>query len=298
MPWRLAKSWAAPESNDGLLEKLANARSLLGVLVVVAVNLYVGSREVDDMLNDELWAKTVYNTLLAGGLLPVAMILVFVVTRREHRKELAWWPVVRSVGLMLLTAVVPMLGIVFVAKSVSGVGAVEFHSDSPAALAIAGALLVAGAVLVHKTARRLGASGPAALVVALCLAPPVAPPLLFLLLLLLLLLVVTPVVVVVVYVSCVAFWASRTCCWVGLLHPLLAPPLSAVVVTSLTIVSLVDLDTNGVPVTLWLWLTFGGLASTLALAVAEWVLLRRKGHRLRHGPKPGAVRASAGVPSS
>ncbi|MFI9810749.1 AEC family transporter [Saccharothrix variisporea] len=89
---------------------------------------------------------------------------------------------------------------------------------------------------------------------------------------------------VAVYLGCTAFWASRTSCWSGEFHPLLAPTVTAVVVTTFTVVTLVENDTKGVDRDLWLFLTFGGLATTLALALAEYVRLRRDGYRWRTGP--------------
>jgi hypothetical protein len=71
---------------------------------------------------------------------------------------------------------------------------------------------------------------------------------------------------------------------------LLAPALSAVVVGYFTVDALLAGDTGGVPLNLWLWLTFGGLISTLALVIAEHETLRRQDRLTwRGGPRP-AVR--------
>lgn len=89
------------------------------------------------------------------------------------------------------------------------------------------------------------------------------------------------------YLLCAVLLAVRTSCFVGDYHPLLGPAVTAVVVTVATAITFIGFDTHGVEVGLWLVLTFGGLATTLGVAAAEYFLLRAR-HRIgwRTGPQP------------
>lgn len=284
IPWLTASVWASPDrhrKDSSVLVRLANARSLGGITIVIAVNIYTGSRDITHLVDDEIWAKSAYNTILAACLLPIAMILVFAATKREHRKDLTCWPVVRAIALMISTAVLPLIGIVYLVNWLSSVGPPELeYTGSRAQLTAVGILMVLGLLATYLAARKIGLSTVPALIVTAC-AVPVMP---FLFCLLIAAVVVVPTLLIFFYLFSVALWASRTCCWVGRFHPLLVPPLSVIVITTFTVVSLVNMDTTGVPISIWLWLIVGGLTSTLALATAEWLLLRKQGYRYRYGP--------------
>jgi hypothetical protein len=287
MPWRVAAAWGNPDSTlerSDILGSLMTARSLLGMLTVGAVSIETGSQNAYGVLS-ETWVKTLYNVVLAGCLLPVSMVLVLALTKSGYRKDLRWWPVLGRVGLMIGTAWIPLFGILDLMIQIVVPAIQNVPRGSMTAGLAALTMWVSGGVIIFLAVR-----GHLSRVVTVIAAVVIGP---FLGVFLFSLLLWSPLLIWLAYFSCVAFWASRTCCWVGLFHPLLTPPLSAAIVTTFTVVSLVNADTEGVPVTLWLWLTFGGLASTLALATAEWVQLRRQGYRFLYGPEPHRLTTAA-----
>lgn len=83
------------------------------------------------------------------------------------------------------------------------------------------------------------------------------------------------------YVGTVAMWALRTSLWSGAFHPLLAPVTTIVVVVITTVAQVVEADTQGLPHGTWLSLTVGGLVTTIAVAAAEYAVLRRDGETWR-----------------
>ncbi|MEV0698465.1 hypothetical protein AB0I53_11175 [Saccharopolyspora sp. NPDC050389] len=104
-----------------------------------------------------------------------------------------------------------------------------------------------------------------------------------------LLLVLIAVVVIGWYATfwvCTLYWAARTSFWMSEIHPLLAPVASVFFVLLITVQEIIQLDTKGVPIPLWLALNLCGLASTLALAVFEYRHAWSTGFRFRGGPRP------------
>lgn len=106
-------------------------------------------------------------------------------------------------------------------------------------------------------------------------------PLIGLLIFALLLLVLVYALWVAFYVGTVAMWALRTSLWSGAFHPLLAPVTTIVVVVITTVAQVIDADTKGLPHDTWLSLTVGGLVTTIAVAAAEYAVLRRDGETWR-----------------
>jgi hypothetical protein len=88
------------------------------------------------------------------------------------------------------------------------------------------------------------------------------------------------------YFLCVIYWAARTVFWVGELHPMLAPLMASLIVCVLTVDTLVQWDSGGLPAGVWLMTVGCGLVSTVGLAIAEYRHLRDRGIRLRTGPNP------------
>ncbi len=271
LPWRVAARWGKPprdpEAGRDVLGLLATGRSVLGLTTLVLVAVYTGTQGPGEVLMEEGWEKSSKNVVLALAVVPAAMVALFAVTKSGHRRRFAWWPTVRKLALMVATTLGPMTPIILVATESLPVGVARAVTIA----LVAGAWLV-GVVLLHRyfPTRVL-------LLAGILLAPFFATAMFLLAILWL-----------VLYIGFVAFWASRTSCWAGLFHPLLAPAVSAFVVVYFTAQALLAGDTKGLPVTLWLWLTLGGLLTTLALATAEHEQLRREGHRWLLGPRAPA----------
>ncbi|MGB3441071.1 MAG: hypothetical protein WBA97_20160 [Actinophytocola sp.] len=268
LPWRVASRWGNPEHDSGagldLLGWLATGRALLGMATLVAVGIYTGTRGPGQVLVEEGWEKSSKNVVFAMFAVPVFMIGTYLLTRPGHRGGFAWWPTVRRVLLMVVTTLGPMTPIILIATE-------AVPDQTTAFYVLFGVAWLVGIVFLWRYFT-FGA------VVAGVLMAPFLAIAVFLI----------ATAWLVVYLCFVAFWASRTCCWAGLFHPLLAPALSATVVGYFTVDALITRNTGGVPMDLWLWLTLGGLVSTLALVITEHEMLRRQdGYRWRGGPVPG-----------
>jgi hypothetical protein len=260
LPWRVASRWGNPGGGNDLLGRLATGRALLGVATLMAVGVYTGTRGPGRVLVEEGWEKSSKNVVFALVAVPVFMIGTYALTRPGRRGDFRWWPTVRRNLLMVATTLGPMTPVILIATDTV---------PDDAFYLLFGVLWLVGVIALWRYF-------PFRAVVAGVLLAPVLAVVMFALALLWL----------VVYLCGVAFWASRTSCWAGLFHPLLAPALSAVVVGYFTVAALLGRDTGGVPLNLWLWLTFGGLITTLALVVAEHEKLRRDGLTWRGGPGP------------
>lgn len=243
---------------------LGTGRSLLGLATLVFVAAYTGTQEPGRVLVEEGWEKPAKNVVLALAIVPAAMILLFALTRGSHRGQFEWWPTIRKLALMVATTLGPMTPIILVAtKSLpEDVAVIGLY-------VVLGLCWVAGLVLLYRYF-------PQRALIAGILTAPFFALAMFLL----------AVLWLVLYIGSVAFWASRTSCWSGAFHPLLAPAVATVVVVFFTTQALITADTKGLSATLWLCLTLGGLLTTLALAAAEHEQLRRGGHRWLRGPSP------------
>lgn len=109
---------------------------------------------------------------------------------------------------------------------------------------------------------------------------------------LLILLIVIALLWYLVYLLCVLYWAGRTYCWIGEFHPLLAPTVTAIVVSGITMLDLAALDTKGLALDVWLVITLSGLVSTVWLAVAEYRQIRDENVGWRTGPVAQRARSA------
>jgi hypothetical protein len=244
------------EEGLDVLSRVTTIRAVLGMISLIAVGLYTGTRGPGQVLSEEGWDKTSLSVVIAVGLVPALMAGTYSVTRSGHRRSLRWGPAIGRILLMAVSTYAVMTPIIL-----SGMDVLP-GAWGPA-------LVVAEMELIGLVAVVMsGARGGTVFVLGVVLG------------------VVTGFVWVVFYVLSVAFWASRTSCWAGKFHPLLAPAVSAVLVVYFTVVALIDQDTKGVPMDLWLLVTLGGLVTTLALAITEHESLRRRGYRWRSGPTP------------
>ena len=256
----MAARWGNPtygsEEGPDLLSRVTTARAVLGMLSLIAVGLYTGTRGPGQVLTEEGWDKTSLSVVIAVGLVPALMVGTYSVTRSGHRRSLRWGPTIWRILLMAASTYAVMTPIIL-----SGM---DIFPGAWGPLLAAAAMELIGLVAVVMS----GARGGNIFVLGILLG------------------VVTGFLWVIFYVLSVAFWASRTSCWAGKFHPLLAPAVSAVLVVYFTVVALIDQDTKGVPMDLWLVLTLGGLVTTLALAITEHESLRRRGYSWRSGPTP------------
>jgi hypothetical protein len=260
LPWQVAARWGNPtygsEEGPDLLSRVTTARAVLGMLSLIAVGLYTGTRGPGQVLTEEGWDKTSLSVVIAVGLVPALMVGTYSVTRSGHRRSLRWGPTIWRILLMAASTYAVMTPIIL-----SGM---DIFPGAWGPLLAAAEMELIGLVAVVMS----GARGGTIFVLGILLG------------------VVTGFLWVIFYVLSVAFWASRTSCWAGKFHPLLAPAVSAVLVVYFTVVALIDQDTKGVPMDLWLVLTLGGLVTTLALAITEHESLRRRGYSWRSGPTP------------
>lgn len=262
-PWQTAGVWGNPRfgrgDKIGLLSYVSTLRSVLGLLTLVVVGIYTGTRSADQVLTDEGWAKTAVNVTIAVGLVPLGMIVTFAATRRGFHRDFGWrrWlaPLWRIV-IMAVTTYALMMPIIL--ENMGGLPGLW------GLLAVALEMEIIGIVFVARS------TDNAALIIfgGVFLGWLVG------------------LAWMILYILFVAYWASRTSCWAGEFHRLLAPTVSAILVVATTIVALVGHDTQGVSMGLWLFLTLGGMITTLALAIAEHETLRRHGYRWRYGPVP------------
>jgi hypothetical protein len=235
---------------------VTTARAVLGMLSLVAVGLYTGTRGPGQVLSEEGWDKTSLRVVIAVGLVPALMVGTYSVTRSGHRRSLRWGPTIWRILLMAASTYAVMTPIIL-----SGM---DVLPGAWGPLPVVAEMELIGLVAVVKS----GARGGTILLFGILLG------------------VVTGFLWVVCYVLSVAFWASRTSCWAGKFHPLLAPAVSAVLVVYFTVIALIDQDTKGVPMDLWLVLTLGGLVTTLVLTITEHESLRRRGYNWPVGPMP------------
>lgn len=98
--------------------------------------------------------------------------------------------------------------------------------------------------------------------------------------------------------ACAVYWAARTGFWLSEVHPLLAPIGTTLVMLVVTSKELVEFNTEGTPVAVWLTLNLGGAATALALSTYEYRHLRSIGHRFRTGPQPVATPDGPTIPVS
>lgn len=259
LPWQVAARWADPDYGSGkppdLLTRLSTYRSVLGMLTLIAVGLYTGTRTPDQVLTEEGWDKTSLSVVIAVALVPAFMIGTFLLTRRGFR-QYRWWPTLWRIGMLAGSTYALMTPMILAATGVLP------GSWGPPVVAIEFELIG----LVVTVAARAGC-GPVLL--GLILGVPIGA------------------LWLIGYILSAVFWANRTSCWAGRFHPLLAPTVSAVLVCYFTVAALAGHDTGGLSAALWLVLTWGGLITTLALAITEHETLRRReGYRWRGGPAP------------
>ncbi|MFC5287756.1 hypothetical protein ACFPM7_11905 [Actinokineospora guangxiensis] len=200
-----------------------------------------GTRPPLEVVQDEWWGKSVTNIVVALGLVPVLMLLVRLANRGRDVR-LRWWEVVKRVLLMAVTTFALMAPIILGVQNQHRLDELTTWAQGQSA----------GVKLV------VGLSGLAGTLLAIAYALWVAA-----------------------YVITVAVWALRTSLWSGVFHPLLAPVTAAALVVLTTGYQLIEADTKGLERGTWLVLTLGGLATTLALAAAEYSALRRGGARWR-----------------
>jgi hypothetical protein len=251
--WWGNPAYQSREKTD-LLSRVTTARAVLGMLSLIAVGLYTGTRGPEQVLEDEGWGKTSLSVVIAVGLVPVLMIATFAATRGGHRRDFRLWPTIGRILLMAASTYAVMTPMIL-----SGTGVVP---GTKGFLLVVAEMELIGILFAALS----GFRGGTILLVGIVLG------------------VFTGLFWVISYVVSVVFWASRTSCWAGRFHPLLAPAVSAILVVYFTVVALIDQNTAGVPLDLWLVLTLSGLITTLALAITEHESLRRKGYSWRSGP--------------
>ncbi|MCU1679654.1 MAG: hypothetical protein JWQ81_393 [Amycolatopsis sp.] len=243
---------------------MTTGRAVLGLATLVAVGLYTGTRGPGQVLVEEGWEKSSKNVVFAMCAVPIFMIGTWVLTSSGRRRGFTPFPTIGRILLMVATTLGPMTPIILTVTAAEPVQTTAIYVE------LGVAWLAGIAFLIW---RRAGCFG---YVLGVVLAPVLALAVLF-----------AAIGWLVFYICCVAFWASRTSCWVGLFHPLLAPALSAILAVYFTIDAVITLNTGGVPTNLWLALTFGGAISTLLLAIIEHEMLRRRdGYSWRGGPEP------------
>lgn len=98
--------------------------------------------------------------------------------------------------------------------------------------------------------------------------------------------------------ACAVYWAARTGFWLSEVHPLLAPIGTTLVMLVITCAELVEFNTEGTPVAVWLTLNLVGAATALALSTYEYRHLHSIGHRFRTGPQPVATPDGPTIPVS
>ena len=245
LPWAVATRWGDPECDEDESVWPTDLLGWLGLarsLLGLAVIVIVSWSTRSPVAVIEDEGWVKSVTNIAVTLGVVPVLMIAVrLINLGNGSELRWWPVVWRVLLMLVST---------------------FGAMAPIILALQNKHKVDE---LYEWAKGQGGWTP----------------LVGLLIVALMLLFLAYVVWVAFYVFTVAMWALRTSLWSGVFHPLLAPVTTLVVVVITTVAQVVEADTKGLPHGTWLSLTVGGLVTTIAVAAAEYAVLRRDGETWR-----------------